>query len=80
MHVFFWTFYYVTGGELIIFEAKQINFIRRKSGSAAFLEILSLKPSLTIEITQNKTKKKERKALVGESKGAQARINDGYGV
>ena len=63
MYVFFWTFYFVTGGELI-FEAKQINFIRRKSGSAAFLEILSLKPSLTIEITQNKTKKRNVRRLL----------------
>ena len=49
---------------MIIFEAKQINFIRKKSGSAAFLEILSLKPSLTIEITQNKTKKRNVRRLL----------------
>ena len=49
-----------------------ITFRGIKSGPVAFLGFLSLKPYLTIETTQHKTKKRG-KALIGESKGTQAR-------
>ena len=57
-----------------------INFREITSGPVALLKFLSLKPYYTIETIQDK---KTRKALIGESKGAQvhkARINDDFDV
>ena len=56
----------------MIFEANLINFAGIKSRSVASLGFLSLKPYLTIETTQHKTKN-ARKALIGENQGAKAR-------
>ena len=53
----------------MIFEVNLINFTGIKSRVVAFLGFLSLKPYLTIEKTQHKTKK-TRKALIGENQGA----------
>ena len=56
----------------MIFEANLINFAGIKSRSVASLGFLILKPYLTIETTQHKTKN-ARKALIGENQGAKAR-------
>ena len=61
------------------FEANLITFRGIKSGPIAFLGILILKQYFAIETTtqDNTRQKKACKALISESKGVQARINDG---